>query len=237
MSFANPSGFAISLRIAARLLFGRCVFDRGSRELTREGVRQDLTPKAFQLLEALLEARPRALTKQEIYERLWPDAFVSESSVPRLAAEVRAAIGDDAKAPALLRTVHRYGYAFIGAVSAPPEGETPAAAIASPSTNCRLVWGDRQIPLHLGENVLGRAAEATIWIDHARVSRHHARIDVDGQRALLQDLKSSNGTFVRGRRIVDPVDLSDGDEIVIGPVLLVFRTSASNSTTEKGTAA
>jgi pSer/pThr/pTyr-binding forkhead associated (FHA) protein len=69
------------------------------------------------------------------------------------------------------------------------------------------------------------------------VSRHHARIDVDGRRALLQDLKSSNGTFVRGRRIVEPVELSDGDEIVIGPVLLVFRTSASNSTTEKGTAA
>jgi DNA-binding winged helix-turn-helix (wHTH) protein len=199
-------------------------------------VRQELTPKAFQLLEALLEARPRALTKQELYERLWPDAFVSESSVPRLVAEVRAAIGDDAKAPALLRTVHRYGYAFIGAVSA-PDSETPPAAIASPSTNCRLIWGDRQIPLHLGENVLGRAAEARIWIDHARVSRHHARIDVNSQRALIQDLKSSNGTFVRGRRIVEPVELGDGDEIVIGPVLLVFRTSASNSTTEKGTAA
>ena len=217
-----------------RLLFGRCVFDNGSRELTREGVRQDLAPKAFQFLEFLLEARPRAVTKQEIHDRLWPDAFVSESSLPRLAAEVRAAIGDDAKAPALLRTVHRHGYAFIGEVTADPPPVTPSAPLVA---TCRLVWGDRHIPLEPGENILGRASEARVWIDHARVSRHHARIDVEGGRALLQDLESRNGTFLRGQRIVGPVELNDGDEIVIGPVLLVFRTSVGNSTTESGTAA
>ena len=88
-----------------------------------------------------------------------------------------------------------------------------------------------------GENVVGRASDARVCIDHARVSRHHARIDVADRRVLLQDLDSRNGTFLRGQRIAEPVELSDGDEIVIGPVLLVFRTSAGNSTTESGTAA
>ena len=214
-----------------RLRFGRCVFDSGSRELTREGVRQELSPMAFHLLELLLEARPRALPKQELHDRLWPDAFVSDSSLPRLAAEVRAAIGDDAKRPQLVRTIHRYGYAFFGAVTV--EGVAPLAAPAG----CRLVWGERQIALVPGENILGRAAEARVWIDFARVSRHHARIVVEPERAMLEDLGSKNGTFLKGQRIAAPVPLADGDDICIGAAVLVFRTSTGRGTTETGTAA
>ena len=97
-----------------RVRFGRCLFDGDSRELRRDGALQALSPKAFQFLELLLSERPRALTKQEIHERLWPDSFVADSSLARLAAEVRSAMGDDAKAPLLLRTIHRFGYAFSG---------------------------------------------------------------------------------------------------------------------------
>src|SRR5262245_59427439 len=117
---------------AMRLAFGDCVFDTGSRELLRGGARQELSPKAFQFLELLLEARPRVLTKQELQDRLWPDAFVSESSLPRLAAEARAAIGDDAREGRLLRTVHRYGYAFSGEATV-SEARPPALSV------CRLL--------------------------------------------------------------------------------------------------
>jgi DNA-binding winged helix-turn-helix (wHTH) protein len=231
MSFANPSGIAILARSAVRLLFGQCVFDRGSRELLREGLRQDLSPKAFQFLDLLLRARPRAVTKQQIHDQLWPDAFVSDSSLPRLAAEVRAAIGDDAKKPRLLRTVHRYGYAFFGTVQTDPV-EGPAGASSG-----RLLWGERQFPLPQGESILGRSADARVWIDLARVSRHHARIVVDGERTVLEDLGSKNGTFLRGQRINGPSELVDGDEICIGPVVLVFRTSQGDGTTQTGTVA
>src|SRR5262245_20905573 len=172
-----------------RLRFGDCVFDKGSRELLRGGARQELSPKAFQLLELLLEAHPRVLTKQELQDLLWPDAFVSESSLPRLAAEVRAAIGDDAREGRLVRTVHRYGYAFSGSVAS----ERPAAAAASV---CRLLLGERVIPLREGENVLGRSSEAEVCLDLARVSRQHARIVVSGRQAVLADLDSKNGTFL-----------------------------------------
>lgn len=214
-----------------RLQFGECRFDRDSRELIRDGTRRDLSPKAFQLLELLLEARPRAVTKQEIHERLWPNAFVSDSSLPRLAAEVRAAIGDDAKSPRLLRTVHRYGYTFFGTVEAAAPEEAPLVAA------CRLVLGERQIALLAGENVVGRAPDARISVDLARVSRRHARIVVSNGRAVLEDLGSKNGTFLRGQPIAQPTELADGDEICIGPVVLVFRTSTSASTTETGTGA
>jgi DNA-binding winged helix-turn-helix (wHTH) protein len=215
-----------------RLRFGRCLFDDRARELRRDGVPQPLSPKAFQFLELLLRERTRAVAKQEIHDRLWPDSFVSDSSLARLAAEVRAALADDAKAPRLLRTIHRFGYAFSGDVL----DTEPAPAGPAPA-HCRLVWAERQIPLVEGENLLGRAADARVPIDLARVSRHHARIVVSGGRAVLEDLGSKNGTFLRGHPLQSAAELADGDEICIGPAVLVFRTSAGNSTTETGTAA
>jgi DNA-binding winged helix-turn-helix (wHTH) protein len=211
-----------------RLTFGECILDAGSRELLRRGARQELSPKAFQFLELLLGARPRALSKQEIQDKLWPDAFVSESSLPRLATEVRAAIGDDAREGHLLRTVHRFGYAFSGAVAV----SEPAPAWSSA---CRLVMGERIMPLREGENVLGRSGEAQVCLDLARVSRQHARIVVTGRRAVLEDLDSKNGTFLRGRRVEEVAELADGDEICIGRAVLVFRSSGRDSTTQTGT--
>jgi DNA-binding winged helix-turn-helix (wHTH) protein len=212
-----------------RLCFGECVLDTGSRQLWRNGAPQEISPKAFQLLEFLLRARPRAVTKEEIHDQLWPRAFVSDSSLPRLAAEIRAAIGDNAKSPRLLRTVHRFGYSFFGAVTAEATEEPPTA------TPFRVVWGERQIPLLPGENILGRSAEARVPLDLGRVSRQHARIVVGNGKAVLEDLGSKNGTFVRGQLVTHPALLEDGDEICIGPVVLVFRTSLSNRTTESGT--
>lgn len=77
-----------------------------------------------------MSARPNPIAKTELFERLWPDTFVSEANLASLVKEIRAAIGDDARAPRYIRTVHRFGYAFSGSV----EGASPSAA-ASPSAD------------------------------------------------------------------------------------------------------
>ena len=87
-----------------------------------------------------------------------------------------------------------------------------------------------------GETVLGRGAEAGVRIDLGRVSRRHARIVVDGARAVLEDLGSKNGTFLRGERLLAPAELADGDEIAVGTALLLFRAADGDATTETGTA-
>jgi DNA-binding winged helix-turn-helix (wHTH) protein len=213
-----------------RLRFGDCVLDTSSRELRRHGEPQGLSPKGLQFLQLLIEARPRAIAKQEIHGRLWPESFVADSSLARLASEVRAAIGDDARHPRFLRTVHRHGYSFSGPVAIEPEDVWPVPA------PCRLLWGEREISLREGENLVGRAAEATVRLDLGRISRLHARIVVDGGRAVLEDLGSKNGTFLRGERLRTPVELADGDEIGVGATVLLFRSTGGNSTTETGTA-
>jgi diguanylate cyclase (GGDEF)-like protein len=72
-----------------------------------------------------------------------------------------------------------------------------------------------------GETVLGRGKEANVRMEDAGASRVHARIvRGDGGRYFLEDLRSTNGTFVAGRRI-DRTELSSGDRIHLGPNVVV----------------
>ena len=55
---------------------------------------------------------PKAVSKADIHSRLWPDIHVSEPNLGNLVVELRAALGDDARRPRIIRTVARFGYAF-----------------------------------------------------------------------------------------------------------------------------
>lgn len=70
----------------------------------------------------------------------------------RLVLVVRQLIGDSAREPRFIRTVHGYGYAFSGEAS---ELSGRARAPAFSAVQCRLIWGEREIALSDGENVLG----------------------------------------------------------------------------------
>jgi DNA-binding winged helix-turn-helix (wHTH) protein len=83
-----------------RFVFGDCLFDQERRELARHDTVVHAGPKLFRLLELLLDARPRTLTKDEIHKSIWTGTFVSNATLTSLIAELRAAIGDDARAAA-----------------------------------------------------------------------------------------------------------------------------------------
>jgi DNA-binding winged helix-turn-helix (wHTH) protein len=208
--------------------FGAFAFDADTRQLTRGGEAIHLSPKAFELLLILLRNRPRALSKSDLQSRLWPDTFVSESNLAGLVKELRRAMRDDPRHPRVIRTLHGFGYAFAGAVS------DPAAAASDSRRPDVTFWlvGDRQVRLSPGDTVLGRDADATVWFDLPGISRLHARITVVGDGAVLEDLGSTNGTFVAGERLDAPRPLQDGDEIRLGPLRLTFRTRRASARTE-----
>ncbi len=214
-----------------RLASGDWIFDSDTREVIRKGGAVPLSPKAFDLLELLIRRRPKAVSKADIHEHLWPGTFVSPANLANLVAELRAALGDDARAPRILRTVPRFGYAFAADASEKAPAPSPAPFA------CRLVWGPREIALDPGENLIGRDRDSVVWIDDASVSRRHARISVDDSGATVEDLGSKNGTFLRGRRIGKPARLTDRDTIKIGPASMIFRlfkrTGSTASTVEK----
>jgi DNA-binding winged helix-turn-helix (wHTH) protein len=203
-----------------RLASGDWIFDSDTREVIRKGAAVPLSPKAFDLLELLIRRRPKAVSKADIHEHLWSGTFVSPANLANLVGELRAALGDDARAPRILRTVPRFGYAFAADAAAVPEkapARSPAPFI------CRLVWGPREIALDPGENLIGRDRDSVVWIDDGSVSRRHARVSVDDSGATVEDLGSKNGTFFRGRRIEKPARLADKDAIKIGPASMIFR--------------
>lgn len=213
------------------IVFGECVLDTEARQLLRAGARAHLTPKAYELLHALLEHRPRVLSKAELRERLWPDTHVLEANLPNLVAEVRGTVGDDARNPRFIRTVHGFGYAFCGeaAERGPetlPETERPFVY--------RLEWTYGLVALAEGEYLLGRHRDSVVPIDSGAVSRRHARLRVSEGQAILEDLASRNGTFVMDERLAGPARLEDGDAFRLGPLRFTFRVSRTPVFAETG---
>ena len=71
--------------------FGTFLLDSETRELLRDGNRVPLSPKAFDLLSILVADRPKAISKSELQERLWPATFVVEKNLANLVSEIRDA--------------------------------------------------------------------------------------------------------------------------------------------------
>jgi DNA-binding winged helix-turn-helix (wHTH) protein len=210
-----------------RLRFGDCLLDTSMRELKRGGETVPLSPKAFRLLEVLAERRPSAVSQDELRTLLWPDTMMGGTTLARLVSEVRTAIGDDGDGSTeLIRTVHRFGYAFSGAAT-----DLASAAAGASRTGCAIQWGSQLVPLAPGENIIGRSPDALISVASPKVSRRHARILVTGERATLEDLGSRNGTYVGDQRIIAGVDLKQGDRIGIGPAMLIFYACSADAAT------
>lgn len=207
--------------------FGDFAVDLGSRQLLREAEAIHLGPKAFELLELLLKNRPRAHSKAQLQNQLWPRTFVSESNLTSLVTELRTALGDKARQPRFIRTVYGFGYAFCGEATEVADAGPP---IAPRGFRLRLFLDDHEIALRAGENILGRLDEGVAWLESPTVSRRHARVLVSGGQATLEDLGSKNGTFLRGKRLTSPAALSDGDEILLGRVHMTFRVLPPVST-------
>jgi DNA-binding winged helix-turn-helix (wHTH) protein len=216
-----------------RVVFGECEFDSGQRTLLRHGSAVPLSPKAFQLLELLLDRRPEAVAKAELLERLWPETFVSDASLHNLVAEIRAALGDAPRGARFIRTVPRFGYAFHGDARPAPA----ASVLRSTSSGPRLLSSRGEWFLSEGPNVVGRDRDCAVPIDSVTVSRRHAQIVVTDGEATVEDLGSKNGTRVNGEPVVEPIALRDGDEIEVGSVMIGYRLmdSAQSTITRRGT--
>ncbi len=73
----------------------------------------------------------------------------------------------------------------------------------------------KRIFMEKPELLIGRDAECDLVIPDRQVSRQHARISLQGDGYILEDLGSKNGTFINGRELVEPYALQDGDEIQV----------------------
>lgn len=212
-----------------RVGFGEFTFDAEAMLLQRGDVDVRLSKKAFELLRILIAERHRVVKKAELHAQLWPDTFVVDSNLNVLVAEVRRALGDAGRDARILRTLHGVGYRFAAEVES-LDPDAPAGA----SPRSWLVVDDRRYVLPGGELTIGRDPACDVWLDVPGVSRHHARIHTNANGdAILEDSRSTNGTYVWKKRIRGPTRLRDGDEIHLGSLAMTFRTAARPKETER----
>lgn len=97
--------------------FDDIAVDRDRFEVRRSGELRTLTPRAFDVLVYLIRKRERVVEKQELFEQVWKEAFVTDNSLTRAVKEIRRELGDSAGEPKYIETVHKRGYRFIGTVN------------------------------------------------------------------------------------------------------------------------
>jgi pSer/pThr/pTyr-binding forkhead associated (FHA) protein len=103
-------------------------------------------------------------------------------------------------------------------------GESPSA--------WSLILQDREVALQPGKNILGRAGSDVVVVGSTTVSRHHARITVGNGRAVVEDLGSKNGTWLRKAPVHEPTEIRDGDELRLGSVVIVVCSRLSLLSTD-----
>jgi DNA-binding winged helix-turn-helix (wHTH) protein len=216
------------------LRFGDFLLDSSARRLSRGGKDVRLSPKAFDLLCALLARRPDVIAKSDLMEAIWPDTNVIEANLNVVIAEIRKALGDDRQAPRFIRTVHAVGYAFCGqAVDAGEAAQPGSRRTAALGTNCWLSWKERSFALSVGNNIIGRDPRSAVWLDDESVSRRHALISVNDDVALVEDLESTNGTLLNRAAVDSPMVLRDNDVVQVGSLRLTFRTMSDTAARTK----
>ena len=107
---------------APAVTFGPFEFDAHRRFLRREGTEIPLPPRVLGVLELLLARAGDVVSRQEIIDAVWKEAFVTDTSLAEAVSFLRQALGDDPQSPTYIQTVHRRGYRFVA-----PLTETPVS--------------------------------------------------------------------------------------------------------------
>ena len=163
------------------------------------------------MLELLLAARPNPLAREDLFSRLWPSTFVSDANLASLVKEIRAAIGDDAREPRYVRTVHRFGYAFSGGVAEAPERKAIDSIAVLPFANASGMSELDYLAEGLAESLINTLASIEGLRVVPRASAFRFRdADPEALRRQLNVRGALTGTIrTSGERLLLQVELTD----------------------------
>ena len=122
-------------RQPVKLVFVGHELDLRRQELRRDGQVVPLEPQVYDLLVHLVRNHDRVVSKDELLDTIWNGRFVSVAALSSRINAARKAIGDDGDRQALIKTVHRRGFRFIGAVRQ-AAGDPTEALLPEPPADC-----------------------------------------------------------------------------------------------------
>jgi DNA-binding winged helix-turn-helix (wHTH) protein/predicted ATPase len=137
------------------LRFARYRLDGGGLWRGKREVR--ITPKALAVLRVLVDRAGKVVSKQELFDAVWPDTVVSDAALSSCIKELRQVLGDDARHPRYLETLHRRGYRFASITAQDPAAVAPPIASPTIARSSAMVDRDREL------------GALRTWLDLARV--------------------------------------------------------------------
>jgi DNA-binding winged helix-turn-helix (wHTH) protein len=108
-------------------IFGDYRLDMQCYELRGAGGVIALDRQGFAVLAYLIEHRDQVVLRQELFDHLWADRFVSDAALERCIAVIRRAVGDSGRHQRVIQTVHGRGYRFIAPLTGTPSAAGPRA--------------------------------------------------------------------------------------------------------------
>jgi len=172
----------------AALRFGAFELDPPNARLLSGSREIALQPKAFDVLAYLAENAGRLVTQDELIGAIWPDTIVGDSSLKSCIRQIRLALGDPARQPQFIETVHRRGYRFIAPIAKgdepppirgprrqPPESPQPLPLLVGRSREllqlhawlAQALAGERQIVFITGGPGTGKTTLVEAFEQHA----------------------------------------------------------------------
>jgi DNA-binding winged helix-turn-helix (wHTH) protein/predicted ATPase len=154
------------------IVFDPFCLDRSNECLWRGSEVIKLRPKAYAVLNQLIERSGQLVTKEELLASVWPETFVTDAVLKVTIRQLRDALDDDPKAPLFIETAHRRGYRFIGRIADGQQPTTnkrddvqPLGFVGRDEVLSRMrSWlekmleGERQIVFVTGEAGIGKTA-------------------------------------------------------------------------------
>jgi len=197
---------------------GRWSVEPAACELRNGDTAIRLRPKVMDLLAAFARNPGEVLSKHCLLDLVWSDVTVGDASLTVAVGELRDALGDNPERPEFIETIPRRGYRLIAPVSG-----NQVVEVSTEASRFWLTGAGVELMLRQGINLIGRAPDAEIRIESPKISRRHARITVDGDTAVVEDLGSKNGTFVGDTRIEKPTPLVHRDQLRLGRLAAILH--------------
>lgn len=114
--------------------FSNCSLNVSSRELFRDGKLVTVQAQVFDLLCYLLKRPNQVQDKSTLLDAVWKNQFLSDAAIAQAIRKARAAVGDDGKTQAIIKTVHGKGFAFVAEVISEDEVNPPILTEPSPAS-------------------------------------------------------------------------------------------------------
>jgi DNA-binding winged helix-turn-helix (wHTH) protein/Tfp pilus assembly protein PilF len=198
--------------------------DRRNFQIIKSGAERRITPRAFEVLLFLVENAGRVVSKQELFDEVWKESFVTDNALTRMVKEIRQVLGDDADAPRYIETIPKRGYRFIALTSStkneikPPGGVSISSIAVLPFTNTNADAESEYLSEAITENIINNLSKSP---DLRVVPRSVVFSLAKGATDALETGRRLNVRTVAGGRV-----LQRGENLIVSAELIDVEKQA-----------